>query len=145
MQKKIIEEPIYERVQTGVNKKEVYITSDGKEFDNEKSAEYHEYYYCKLNRRGTKFDGSATIVNLYSIEDLERYEKDNTYSVDKFDYDKSILSFPNTYVFVEDDVYDNDSTDIDEYANSHELHLKIYTLDEYKNYIIDLLNDLESI
>ena len=45
MKKIITKEPIYEtkKVQVGEYERVKWITSDGKEFDNENSASYHEF------------------------------------------------------------------------------------------------------
>jgi hypothetical protein len=145
VQKKIIEEPIYETVQTGVNKKEIWVTSDGKEHDNEQYAEQHEFYRCKVKQRGFGIHHHLTILDLHCVEDLERYEKDYTYNVNHYDYNKKKLVFPNTYVLIEEDEKDC-SEDFDDYDYAYpEVHLKIYTVDQFRKLVNKALDDINEL
>lgn len=136
MQKKIIEEPIYQTVQTGVSQKEIWVTSDGTEHENEKYAEHFEFYKCKIKQRGFDIPDRVAVMDLYCLEDLERYEKDYTYNIDTFHYDKTKLTFPNTYVLYET---------LDEVEDDHDYGLHCVTLDEYKKYVNEKLNEIKAL
>jgi hypothetical protein len=140
MEKKIINEPIFETVQTGVNEKEVWVTSDGQQFDNENSAEYHKYYNCNLNERSFDIPYRVIIYDFHCKEDLERYEKDHTSDISYYKYDKNILTFPNTYVLYEVD----ESEDSDEWSYP-EWSLYCVTLEEYKQYVNAKMNEIKAL
>lgn len=77
------------------------------------------------------------------MEDLERYIKDYGYGIDKHDYNKEELQFPNTYVLSEEYVVDEDyGYDEYEQPEKEDKYLRIYTFDEYKQKLINELEEL---
>src|SRR5690625_4149087 len=110
MVKKVeVKVPKYESVQVGEEIVTKWVTSDGESFDDERSAERHEFYECKINHRGHNLTvNSVEIFDLTCVEDLERYEKDYLYNAHIYNthikkYDKNLMVFPNTYVMYEID------------------------------------------
>lgn len=138
-----IETPIYETIQTGTTTEVKWETSDGKTFDNERSAEQYEFYYCKINQRGTNLPIlDIRIFDFQCKEDLERYEKDYVYNGENKKYDKEKMVFPNTYVMWEECRYDDEDDDYyDYYSSSNNLYCE--TLDEYKERLIKAVNELK--
>jgi hypothetical protein len=141
MKKIIIEEPIYEKVQTGVRKIEKWQTSDGEIHDTKESAMRHEFYEIKLNRKRFYIPEleDATVLNLTCKEDLEKYEEDyidNEYKIKE--YDKDNLQYPNTYVF-----YEIDESDDNDYYSYPEYHVYCLPLDEFKEMLIKKIQEFK--
>lgn len=140
MKKIIIEEPIYEKVQTGVRKIEKWQTSDGEIFDDEKWASQHEFYDIKLNKRGFYIPEleDVTVLDLTCKEDLEKYEKDYCYDVSHFKYNKDDLVFPNTYV-----LYQIDESEDDDMYSYPIWSLYCVTLDKFKEMLIKKIQEFK--
>lgn len=141
MEKKIVEVPKFETIQTGVDVKEVWVTSDGRQFDYQKDAESHEFYHCKIRLRGieTLPVDNILIVDLENIGDLYKFEARYTYNEQLKEYDPSAFKFPNTFVYYERYTCEGcDSYDGSEY----DTHLYCVTLEEYKKMLLECIENL---
>ena len=148
MVKKItVKEDVYEKVLSKVGEREkvVYMTSDGKEFDAETSADYHEFYVLKVKKRGFGSD-YVNIFDFESWEDVQKYLNEYGYNIDVHDYNKEDLKFPNTYVLSEEYV-ENLDYGYDEYGQpeKHDIYLRIYEFDEFKSKLVSELEKLRNI
>jgi hypothetical protein len=142
-----IKTPKYETILVGEDTQIIWETSDGKQFDNEATAEHHEFYNCKVKHRGHNLPVERVeIFDFACIEDLNRYEKEYMYNDYERKYDKNKLAFPNTFVMYQE--FDPDWVSEDpegdwNYDDRPDTHLHIVTLDEYKKLLIDALQKLQ--
>lgn len=143
MKKIIIEEPIYEKVQTGMRKIEKWQTSDGEIFDNEQWALQHEFYNIKLNKRGFYIPEleDVTVLDLTCEADLEKYENDFIDSDMVKEYDKNQFQYPNTYVFY---TLDESKEDDNYYKYPYsEYHVYCLPLDKFKEMLIKKIQEFK--
>lgn len=120
---------------------EVYITSDGVEYDDLKWAEHHEYYYCKLNKRQLISDREV-VLDFTTHDEIRDYIDEYHYSdvILKFDIDS--LELPNTYVFVERLIPEKDNGEDDIWFRE-QAEVSVYKLDEYKMKLIKEIEEFK--
>ena len=132
IRKSIVKEPIFEAVQTGLKDKEVWITSDGKQHNDEYKAISHEKFNVKMKRRHVpnELTYSAEIVEFSSLQDFKDYEEE--FIDDQINYDINKLSFPNTYV-----IYTSFIDSEDEYDSYPNYHINCATKEEFIQMLIE--------
>lgn len=131
MEKKIIQKPVYEtrQVQVGIEDKEVWVTSDGREFFNQEQAEDHE---SKLltNERNIHFPYYVRMYYFCSKEQVSDWKKkQGSHTVMKFD--EFDFQYPNWFV-----IYDTTGEDEDYYEYYDMKHF-----DDFEGYVVSLMQD----
>jgi hypothetical protein len=130
IKKSTVKKPIFKKVQTGEQNVEVWITSDGREHEDEEWAKQYEILDLKLNRRYLPdIFSNVEILDFNSIEEFKQYEE---YKYDPIKYDIEKLTFPNCYVF-----YHLDISGDDDYYPEYIDHC--VSIAEYKQMILDSL------
>jgi hypothetical protein len=135
MKKIKVEVPVFERVQTGVNLEERFVTSDGKEFTSLEQAEQHEAIFVRMNHRTPRFPEVEAILSFHSLNDFLLYEQRYLYNYEREGYlfDPEALVYPGTYVLI----------DYSDYADAYPTYLLgCITLDEYKARVQETLSKL---
>jgi hypothetical protein len=137
MKKIKVEVPVFERVQTGVNLEDRFITSDGKEFASLEQAKDHEAIFVRMNHRTPRYPEVEAILTFHSLNDFLLYEERYLYNYEREGYlfDPESLVYPGTYVLIDYSDYADD----DAYPT---YLLGCITLDEYKLRVQEMLSKL---
>lgn len=142
MRKEIIEVDKLEYIVTGKQDTEVWITSDGRQFDTEDEAEEHEFFWrVHWKNVNPNMHHSPITLEVQSIDELMRYKEMYLYSYQVIT-DLTKLNFPNKFVVYDEhigcDCQPENDQDTDYcYCSDEDTHVtKIVTLDEYKSMII---------
>lgn len=124
------------------NVKDVYVTSDGKEFDDEYWAEHHEFTDIKLNRRSVYLPDHE-VCDYECLDDLLKFIKDTYYSDTVINFDYNDLEFPNTYVLLESVHEPYEDNGYDDVWIRETTKLDIMTLEKFKEDIINNAKDFK--
>lgn len=142
MKKVTVKEEVFEQVKSGLIDVDAWETSDGMVFNDIRSAEHHEFYNCKVNRRSHSLPTSVDIFDFKTVDDLKKYEDDYCYNTQVFNYDKTKLVFPGTYVLHDRTEHGDSFGDDDEWSD-YTTYTDIYTLDDWKELIIKGIRNIK--
>ena len=140
MEKKIIKKPIYDYVQVGEEDEEIYIASDGREFDTEQAAQSHEdhLYWKRVDETDIEIPYKVTLVNFDSLEELEIFIVEEDEMISRWEYSSDETQFPGKFIVTKhtEEVFDYDDS-YDEYVGC------IYSLHDWKQLMIEKINEIK--